>query len=90
MSGCPAPYRTVIILRILGIAVLGLIGGALLGLFVQDLLVTTFVRKGNVPPTLTVVFVYLIPGVAIVTGLAAVVIDRRLAARRTEMDAHDE
>lgn len=86
----PAPYRVVIILRILGIGVLGLIGGALLGLFVQDLLATAFLGRGNLPAALTVVFIHLIPLTSIVTGVAVVVIDRRVAARRTEGDCRDD
>lgn len=74
----------------LGIGVLGLIGGALLGLFVQDLLATAFARKGNVPSALSVVFVYLIPVVSIVTAVAAIVIDRGSSVHRTDEEAHDD
>lgn len=74
----------------LGVGALGLIGGALLALFIQDFLAVAFVRAGNVPSALTVVFVYLIPVVSIVTAVAAVVIDRRQAVRRTKKDSHDD
>jgi hypothetical protein len=89
MSGSPHTPRPGI-LRMLGVGALGLVGGALLALFVQDFLAVAFVRAGNVPFALTVTFVYLTPVVSIVTAVAAVVIDRRLATRRTEKDSHDD
>lgn len=78
------------LLRMLGIGALGLIGGALLAVFVQDLLATAFVRNGNVPVALTIVFAYLIPVVTTVTALAAVVIDRKRTPHRREDDSHDD
>lgn len=89
MSQVPEPPRPGIP-RMLGVGALGLIGGALLALFVQDFLAMVFVRAGNVPSVLTVVLVYLIPVVSVVTAVAAVVIDRRVAVRRMEMDSHDD
>lgn len=90
MSGSPGSPRRPGFLRMLGVGALGLIGGALLALFIQDFLAVAFVRRGNVPVALTIVFVYLIPVVSIVTAVAAVVIDRRLAACRTNEDSDDE
>ena len=68
----------------LGVGALGLIGGALLALFVQDSLAVAFVRNGSIPSALKIVFIYLIPVGAVVTGVASVVIDRRMLARRNE------
>ncbi len=89
MNGPPDPPRPSI-RRMLGVGALGLIGGALLALFIQDVLAVAFTRAGSVPSALTVVSVYLIPAVSIVTAVAAVVIDRRQAVRRTENDSHDD
>lgn len=74
----------------LGVGALGLIGGALLALFIQDLLAVAFVKGENVPDALTIIFAYLIPVVSILTAVAAVVIDRRLAVRRTEEGSDDD
>lgn len=68
----------------LGVGALGLIGGALLALLVQDLLAVALVRNGNLPVALTA---YLIPVVAVVTAVAAVAIDHRRAVRRTDEDS---
>ncbi len=69
---------------------MAIIGLALLALFIQDLLAVAFVTGENVPDALTIIFAYLIPVVSIVTAVAAGVIDRRLAVRRTEEDSDDD
>ncbi|MFT3889856.1 MAG: hypothetical protein QM713_17065 [Arachnia sp.] len=90
MSGSPGSPRRLGILRMLGVGALGLIGGALLALFIQDLLAVAFVQGANVPDALTIVLIHLIPVVSIVTAVAAVVIDRKLAVRRTSEDSDDD
>jgi ABC-type lipoprotein release transport system permease subunit len=89
MSGSPNPSRESI-WRMVGVGALGLVGGALLALFVQDLLAAAFVRNGRIPVALRIVFAYLIPVLAIITAVASVVIDARRAARpMQEVDPDD-
>ena len=52
--------------------------------------VSSLVTGENVHDALTIIFAYLIPVVSIVTAVAAGVIDRRLAVRRTEEDSDDD
>lgn len=81
MTASPRPRRRTGIPRALGVGTLGLIGGALAALFVQDLLAAAFVRDAQVPGALAVLFVSFIPVVAVVTAVCAVVIDRRRTGR---------
>jgi drug/metabolite transporter (DMT)-like permease len=80
MSTTPPPRRPTV-RRMLGVGALGLLGGALLGLFLQDLLATAFIRDGHVPPVLAAAFTSLIPVVTVATAVAAVIVDRRRAGR---------
>ncbi|WP_449277659.1 hypothetical protein [Leucobacter sp. GX24907] len=78
------------VMRMLGVGALGLVGGVLLALFVQDFLAVALVRLGSVPSMPAVVFDYLFPIISIVTAVAAVIIDRRVALRRTDKNSHDD
>lgn len=81
MTAPPRPRRRTGIPRTLGVGTLGLIGGALLALFIQDLLAAALVRDAQVPGALAVLFASFIPVVAVTTAVCAVVIDRKRTAR---------
>lgn len=72
--------------RSIGIGALGVLGGVLLALIVQDILATGFVREGVVPTGLAIVLGFLIPIFAIFGAIVAVLIDARTAKRRPERD----
>lgn len=70
--------------RSAGIGALGLVGGVLLALIVQDILATLLVRDGTIPTGLTVVFGFLMPVFAILGAVIAVLIYNRIAKRQSE------
>lgn len=65
----------------MGIGGLGLVGGALLGIIVQDILATAFFRDRTFPVTLGIAFVFLIPSCAVLGAVVALLIDRQNASR---------
>ncbi|WP_140403562.1 hypothetical protein [Microbacterium sp. JB110] len=85
MSGAPQK-RGAAVARMLGIGALGLVGGALLALFVQDLLATLLVRNGGVSAWLLPIFTFLMPVVSVASAVAAVLVDRRRAGVRADED----
>lgn len=68
--------------RAAGVGLAGLAGGALLALFVQDLLAVALVRAGASPGGVSAVFAVLMPVVAVASAVAAVVVDARSGAGR--------
>ncbi|GAA1547449.1 uncharacterized membrane protein YcjF (UPF0283 family) [Microbacterium ginsengiterrae] len=66
--------------RTAGIGALGLLGGVLLGVIVQDLLAVIFIRTGT--PVLGLVFAVLIPLFAVLGVVTAILIDNRTNRRR--------
>lgn len=67
--------------RAAGIGALGFVGGALLALFVQDLLAAALAGSGGAPGRLLPVFTVLAPVLSVASAVAAVVADRRRAGR---------
>ncbi|WP_105567662.1 hypothetical protein [Microbacterium halophytorum] len=74
--------RALALARAAGVGLAGLAGGALLALFVQDLLAVALVRAGASPGGVSAVFALLMPVVAVAFAVAAVVIDARSGAGR--------
>lgn len=68
-------------MRTIGIGALGLIGGVLSALVVQDLLAVAFVREGTVPDALVVVLALLMPVMALLGVVVAVLLDRQAKRR---------
>lgn len=66
--------------RTAGIGALGLLGGVLLGVIVQDLLAVILIRTGT--PVLGLVFVVLIPLFAVLGLVTAILIDNRTNRHR--------
>jgi uncharacterized membrane protein YcjF (UPF0283 family) len=62
--------------RTAGIGALGLLGGVLLGVIVQDLLAVIFIRSGT--PVLGLVFAVIIPLFLVLGNVVAIVIDNRI------------
>ncbi len=70
-------------MRKIGIGALGLVGGLLLALVVQDLLAVTFVRDGTIPLALGIVLGFLMPVLAVLGAIVALLIDGRAAGSRS-------
>lgn len=70
-------------MRKIGIGALGFVGGLLLALVVQDLLAVAFVRDGAMPLVLGLVLGFLIPVLAVLGAVVALLIDGRAASRRS-------
>lgn len=76
-------------MRKVGIGALGVIGGVLLALIVQDLLATAFFSNGTIPPGPGIVLGFLMPVFAVLGAVVAVLIHHR-STRRTSERATDE
>lgn len=76
-------------MRKVGIGALGIIGGVLLALIVQDLLASAFLRDGTIPLGLAIVMGFLLPVFAVLGAVLAVVLDNR-SVRRTPERATNE
>lgn len=76
-------------LRRVGIGALGVIGGVLLALIVQDLLATAFLRDGTIPLGLAIVMGFLLPVFAVLGAVLAVVLDNRSVRRMSEKPTHE-
>lgn len=74
--------RALALARTVGVGLAGLAGGALLALFVQDILAVALVRAGASPGGVSAVFALLMPVVAVASAAAAVVVDARGGAGR--------
>lgn len=72
-----------------GIGALGVIGGALLALIVQDLLATAFLSNGTIPIGLGIVLGFLMPVFAVLGAIIAVLMYNR-SAKRTSEKSTDE
>lgn len=70
--------------RSVGIGALGLVGGVLLALIVQDLLATVFLRDGTIPIPVALVLGFLMPAFGVLGVVIAILIDNRNAKRRSE------
>lgn len=79
-----AQHPALAALRAVGIACLGLIGGVLLGVVVQDVLAVLLVTAGAGPTVLGMVFGGLLPVLAVAGAVLAVWLDRRARRRRRE------
>jgi uncharacterized protein YacL len=64
-----------------GIGTLGVIGGLLLALIVQDLLATAFLSNGTIPIALGIALGFLMPVFAVLGAFIAVRIHNRSAKR---------
>lgn len=74
-------------MRKVGIGALGLVGGVLLALVVQDLLAAAFLQGGTIPIPLGIVFGFLMPVFGVLGAVIAVLIDRRHTTRSHERSA---
>ncbi|WP_229741658.1 hypothetical protein [Pseudoclavibacter endophyticus] len=81
MTPPPRPRST---WRSIGSGALGLVGGVLLALIVQDVLATAFLRDGTIPLALGVVLGFLVPAFGALGVLTAILIDNRNAKRRSK------
>lgn len=72
-------------MRTIGIAALGLVGGVLLGLIVQDVLARLLLDDGVFPDSLPLALLvgFLTPALAVVGIVVALVLDARRARRGT-------
>lgn len=70
--------------RSVGIGILGLVGGVLLALIVQDVLATAFVSDGTVPSALSAVLGFLMPVFAILGVIVAILVDNWNVKRRSK------
>lgn len=71
-------------MRTVGIGALGVVGGVLLALIVQDLLATAFLSSGTIPIGAGLGLGFLIPLFAVLGAITAVLIDHRSAKRRSK------
>jgi hypothetical protein len=71
-------------MRKVGIGALGLIGGVLLAVVVQDLLARAFVRDGAVPLPLALVLGFMIPVFAVLGVVGAILADNRRLRRNSK------
>lgn len=69
-------------MRRVGIGLLGFIGGVLLAIIVQDVLAGTLSSGGPVPAGLKAVFGFLLPVLALLGILTALLLDNRFEKRR--------
>lgn len=74
----------------LGTAALGLIGGLLLALVVQDLLATAWVQGGTIPQALAVVLGLLMPVLGVLGAVLALLLDSRHATRQRQDEGDRE
>lgn len=72
-------------MRKVGIGALGLVGGVLLALVVQDLLAVAFLRDGTIPTPLAIVLGFLMP----VFGVLGAVISVLIYSRHTKRQPKD-
>ncbi|MEX5303512.1 hypothetical protein [Kocuria sabuli] len=70
-------------MRQVGTGALGLVGGVLLALIVQDLLAVAFLQDGTIPIALGILLGLLMPVLGMVGAGAAVLIDNRYTKRRS-------
>jgi hypothetical protein len=68
--------------RSVGVGALGLVGGVLMALVVQDLLAVAFISDGSVAPALIAVVAFLIPVCGALGTVVAVILDNRSRKRR--------
>ncbi len=71
-------------MRKVGIGALGVIGGVLLALIVQDLLATAFLSNGTIPIGLGIVLGFLMPVFAVLGAVIAVLTYNRSTKRKSE------
>ena len=68
-------------MRTVGVGALGLLGGVLLALVVQDVLATTFLQDGTIPRAVAIILGLLIPALGLAGLAAAILFDGRSAPR---------
>ena len=71
-------------MRKVGIGALGLIGGVLLALIVQDLLAVAVLQDGTIPLALALVIGFLIPAFGVLGTVVAILLDSRHSAHRLQ------
>ncbi len=71
-------------MRKVGVGALGVVGGVLLALIVQDLLATAFLSSGTIPASLGIVLGSLMPVFAVLGAIFAVLIYNRSVKRKSE------
>lgn len=90
-DGTPQPHagRRGGAARRAGVGALGVVGGVLLALIVQDLLATALVRNGTLTHGLALVLGSLMPVFAVLGAVTAVLIDARAPTRSSEETTDD-
>jgi hypothetical protein len=71
-------------MRKAGIGILGLVGGVLLAMIVQDLLANAFLQDGTIPVALAITLGLLMPVLGVVGVIVAIQMDNRFTNRRAE------
>lgn len=70
-------------MRKVGVGLLGLIGGVLLAIIIQDILATILVNSGRSPREFGVVTGLLMPALAVLGAVVAVMLHNRSTLRRS-------
>jgi hypothetical protein len=71
-------------MRKAGIGTLGLVGGVLLAMIVQDLLATAFLQGGSIPVALGIALGFLVPVLGVAGVIVAIQLDNRSTNRRSK------
>ena len=71
-------------MRKIGVAALGVVGGVLLAIIIQDVLARSFVDSGTVPVGLGLVISLIMPVLAVLGAVVAIVLHNRNTKRGSD------